>query len=119
MKLNGLGLRIAAVLALCLMLVATCFAGEAPVSAEAGDQFFHSRSLGSPYTTGIPYALWLAMMERYPEELGANWGEFRDKFGLLEDPARPAGLPPPPRRSNSPGRASCTHAQGKTPCPGS
>src|SRR5579864_6711750 len=93
MKQHKPGLRAAAVLAGYLILVATSSAGEAPVSAEAGDQLFHSRSLGSPYTTGIPYALWLAMMERYPQELGANWGEFRAKFGLLEDPARAAGLP--------------------------
>ena len=93
MKQPKPGFRVAAVLAGCLILAATSLAGEAPVSAEAGDQLFHSRALGSPYTTGIPYALWLAMMERYPQELGANWDEFRDKFGLLEDPARPAGLP--------------------------
>ncbi len=41
-------------------------AAETAVSAQAGDQFFHTRSLGAPYETGIPYALFLAMMERYP-----------------------------------------------------
>jgi len=66
---------------------------EPPVSAQAGDQFFHARALGSPYETGIPYALFLAMMDRYPKVLGANWSEFRDKYGLLEGPSRPAGLP--------------------------
>lgn len=66
---------------------------EPSVSVRAGEQFFHARSLGAPYETGIPYALFLAMMERYPQELGASWGEFREKYGLLEDPSRPAGLP--------------------------
>ncbi len=54
-----------------------------PVSVELGERYFHDRSLGSPYTTGIPYALWLAIMERYPEEFGRDWNELRDKFGLL------------------------------------
>jgi len=69
------------------------YAGEPRVSAETGDQLFHSRALGAPYATGIPYALWLAMMERYPQELGGNWNEFREKFGLIEDSSHPGGLP--------------------------
>ena len=90
---KGKRFRIASAVALFFVRGVTAYAGEPPVSAETGDQLFHSRALGSPYTTGIPYALWLAMMERYPQELGANWNEFRDKFGLIEDPSRPAGLP--------------------------
>jgi len=90
---QGKRLHIALAVALFVAVVATAYASEPPVSAETGDELFHSRSLGSPYTTGIPYALWLAMMERYPEELGGDWKEFRDKFGLIEDPSRPAGLP--------------------------
>ena len=93
MKWDKLPLRLAAAVALFFTVAATSYAGEPPVSAAAGDQFFHSRALGAPYSTGIPYALWLAMMERYPQDLGANWNEFRDKFGLIEDPARPGGLP--------------------------
>ena len=75
------------------LIAGTSHAAEAEVSAQGGGQFFHSRSLGAPYETGIPYALFLAMMERYPHQLGANWSEFRENFGLLEDPSRPAGLP--------------------------
>jgi mono/diheme cytochrome c family protein len=82
-----------AALAFTLFLARASYGAEAPVSAEAGDQFFHSRALGSPYTTGIPYALWLATMERYPKKLGANWDEFRYEYGLLADPARPRDLP--------------------------
>ena len=93
MKQNKLRWRLAAALALFFMPAATCYPSEPPVSADAGDQFFHARALGAPYTTGIPYALWLAMMERYPQELGTSWSEFREKFGLITDPSRPTGRP--------------------------
>ena len=85
--------HIAWAFALFFSLASVAYAGEPPVSAETGDQLFHSRALGAPYATGIPYALWLAMMERYPQELGANWNEFREKFGLIEDPSQPGGRP--------------------------
>jgi mono/diheme cytochrome c family protein len=64
-----------------------------PISAEAGRAYFHDRDLGSPYHTGIPYALALATMERHPELLGGNRDEFCDKFGVLFDPDKPDGLP--------------------------
>ncbi len=79
--------------ALMWLIAVNSHAAETAVSAQAGAQFFHTRSLGAPYETGIPYALFLAMMERYPQQLGANWSEFRENYGLLEDPSRPAGLP--------------------------
>jgi mono/diheme cytochrome c family protein len=90
---RGNSLHLAWVAMLIFALALSGYGGEPPVSAETGDQLFHSRALGSPYTTGIPYALWLAMMERYPQEVGANWNEFREKFGLIEDPSHPGGLP--------------------------
>jgi hypothetical protein len=82
-----------AVWALVLALTPVARAAQPGFSAATGDQLFHSRSLGSPYTSGIPYALWLAMMERYPEQLGANWEQCRERFGLLANPSRPDGLP--------------------------
>lgn len=92
MKL-GVKWHVASMVMLFFALTVSGYAGEPRVSAEMGNQLFHSRALGSPYTTGVPYALWLAMMKRYPEELGSNWKEFRDKFGLIEDPSHPEGLP--------------------------
>jgi mono/diheme cytochrome c family protein len=85
--------RLAFATSLFFTLTINVYAGEPLVSVETGDQLFHARALGSPYATGIPYALWLAMMERYPEELGSDWNEFREKFGFIEDPARQGGLP--------------------------
>src|SRR5262245_22540465 len=41
--------------------------GEPP---GTGEELFHRRGLGSPLETGIPYALALAMRDRYPEILG-------------------------------------------------
>jgi hypothetical protein len=64
-----------------------------PPSTVAGREYFHHHAIGSPYSTGIPYALWLATMERYPDDLGRNWDEFREKFGLLKEDDDPSGLP--------------------------
>lgn len=58
-----------------------------------GSVWFHERDLGSPYSTGIPYALALAVMDRYPDELGKTKAEFCDKFGVLNDPNKADGLP--------------------------
>jgi len=80
-------------LMLAFSVAAFALGTETVRSAEAGEQLFHTRSLGAPYQTGIPYALFLAMMEKYPQEMGGNWNQFREKYGLLEDPSRPAGLP--------------------------
>jgi len=77
------------------MMLPACFAWtqREPVSAVVGRAFFHERDLGSPYATGIPYALWLAAMNRYPSELGSNFNEFSEKFGIVFDDSNPSGLP--------------------------
>lgn len=62
-------------------------------SMVSGREYFYHRAIGSPYSTGIPYALWLAIMERYPDDLGRTWGEFGEKFGLLKEEDDPSGLP--------------------------
>src|SRR5260370_3511058 len=80
-------------LALTWFIAGTSQAAETGISAQAGGQFFHTRAVGASDEAGILYALFLEMMERYPQQLGANWSEFREKYGLLEDPSRPAGLP--------------------------
>jgi mono/diheme cytochrome c family protein len=64
-----------------------------PLPDCTGAEFFHTRDLGSPHFTGIPFALALAAMHRYPHELGANAEEFCEKFGVLRDPAKADGLP--------------------------
>ncbi|HEY1692926.1 MAG TPA: hypothetical protein VGG39_12235 [Polyangiaceae bacterium] len=69
---------------------------ERPISAAAGEAYFGETGLGDPYAAGLPYPVLLAMMKAYPAELGADWGEFRAKFGALaRDGAErdPASLP--------------------------
>jgi Cytochrome c len=66
---------------------------DLPMSAESGRQYFRHRDFGSPYETGIPYALALAALQRYPEELGGDKMGFCEKFGVLIDPDQPDGLP--------------------------
>lgn len=77
-----------------LIMITSCtFLQTEPVSVSAGDSYFHDRAIGSPYATGIPYALWLTIMDQYPKELGLNWGEFTEKFGLIKKDNDPRGLP--------------------------
>ncbi len=66
---------------------------DLPVSAESGRQYFRHKDFGSPYETGIPYALAVAALHRYPEELGGTKAEFCRKFGAIIDPEDPDGLP--------------------------
>lgn len=79
--------------AACMLLTGCSLIQGEPVSPESGYEYFHRRAIGSPYTTGVPYALWLAVMERYPEELGRTWTEFSEKFGLIANQNEPNGLP--------------------------
>ena len=62
--------------------------GERPISAEAGADYFLRLGGGDPYGSGMAYPLFLAMMEAFPNELGRDWTEFSDKFGLIPDPAK-------------------------------
>ena len=81
------------------LLVGSCgcaafFRGDPvpPRTAEAGAQFFHSRDFGSPFETGVPYALAVAAIERYPDQLGGNGRAFGEKFGILSRPENTNGL---------------------------
>ena len=65
-------------------------------SAEAGEAYFRVIGVGDPYGAGIPYPVFLALQSQYPEELGRDWREFADRFGVHLDPARagdPTALP--------------------------
>jgi mono/diheme cytochrome c family protein len=64
-----------------------------PDGDAGGEELFTTHDLGSPFATGIPYALALAAMQRYPEILGRDVEEFREKFGVLPDPDSPETLP--------------------------
>jgi hypothetical protein len=59
---------------------------DQPVSVEAGERYFHETGMGDPYAAGIPYPIFLAMMDRFPDELGKDFRAFNQKFGTLENP---------------------------------
>ena len=91
-EIHLLGFRSASLVVLALLGACSMINPEPP-SIVVGHEYFHHRAIGSPYSTGIPYALWLATMERYPDDLGRNWDEFREKFGLLKQDDDPGGWP--------------------------
>jgi len=69
---------------------------ERPISAEAGADYFLRTGVGDPYAAGLAYPMFLALMDAYPEELGRDWNEFSEKFGLIPDPAQKGNPHSPP-----------------------
>jgi len=69
---------------------------ERPISAEAGEEYFLRTGGGDPYAAGMAYPVFLALMEAYPGELGRDWAEFADKFGMIPDPAAKGDPHAPP-----------------------
>ena len=61
--------------------------------AALGFEYFHNRDFGSPHQTGVPIALALAAIHRYPEQLGGDGVRFAEKFGIPFRPDRPDSLP--------------------------
>ncbi len=51
-------------------------------SEEAGQAIFTRTGIGDPYRTGLPYPIFLALLELHPELLGASPGEMADRFGF-------------------------------------
>jgi hypothetical protein len=69
---------------------------ERPISAEAGEEYFLRTGGGDPYAAGMAYPVFLALMEAYPDELGRDWNEFADKFGMIPDPQAKGDAHAPP-----------------------
>lgn len=71
------------------------------ITREAGKQIFERTGIGDPYRTGIPYPIFLALLEAYPQTFGKTPQELAHKFGFLARAADPkssdadlrAGLP--------------------------
>ena len=71
------------------------------ITREAGKAIFERTGIGDPYRTGIPYPIFLALLEAYPTTFGKTPQELAQKFGFLARPADPksndadvrAGLP--------------------------
>jgi hypothetical protein len=56
---------------------------DRPISRAAGEAYFSETGLGDPYAAGLPYPVFLGLMSAYPGELGADWNDFRARFGAL------------------------------------
>jgi hypothetical protein len=69
---------------------------DRPISAEAGAAYFLHTGGGDPYAAGLAYPIFLALMEAYPKELGRDWNEFAEKFGMIPDPAKKGDPKAPP-----------------------
>lgn len=69
---------------------------DRPISVEAGAEYFLHTGGGDPYAAGLAYPIFLALMEAYPEELGRDWNELAEKFGLIPDPAAKGDPKAPP-----------------------
>ncbi len=57
---------------------------------EAGQAIFTRTGIGDPYRTGMPYPVFLALLELHPELLGANPKEMADRFGFTQRAADPS-----------------------------
>ena len=60
------------------------------ISEDAGETIFSRIGVGDPYRTGLPYPIFLAMLEMYPDVLGANVPEFAERFGFTPRAAEAA-----------------------------
>lgn len=69
---------------------------ERPISAEAGESYFLNTGGGDPYAAGMAYPVFLALMEDFSGDLGKDWAEFSDKFGMVPDPAAKGDPHAPP-----------------------
>jgi hypothetical protein len=59
-------------------------------SEEAGQDIFTKTGIGDPYRTGLPYPVFLALLELHPELLGSSPKEMADRFGFTARAADPA-----------------------------
>lgn len=51
-------------------------------SEEAGEGIFERTGIGDPYRTGLPYPIFLALLEMHPELLGGTLQALADRFGF-------------------------------------
>lgn len=56
---------------------------------EAGEKIFARSGIGDPYRTGIPYPVFLAMLQLHPELLGDSPGALGERFGFTVRVADP------------------------------
>lgn len=62
----------------------------AAASRAAGERLFVTSGLGDPYATGIPYPIYLALIEQYPAQLGGDLAGLAARFGMVARAPDPA-----------------------------
>jgi hypothetical protein len=90
------GAKTGAVLVPILIVTTACttiFRSEQQGDAARGRVTFQQGDLGAPYQTGVPYAYFIALMDRYPTVLARDWEDIRARYGLLEGAQTPKALP--------------------------
>ncbi len=60
------------------------------ISRSAGAAIFERTGIGDPYMTGIPYPVFLALLEAYPDTFGRTTAELAARFGFVARAADPA-----------------------------
>ncbi len=67
----------------------------AHVSREAGEAIFTRTGIGDPYKTGVPYPIFVALVQGYPDLFGGGGvAGLADRFGFLARPADPSSDDP-------------------------
>ena len=51
---------------------------------KEGEAIFERTGIGDPYRTGLPYPIFLALLEMHPELLGATPQALADRFGFTQ-----------------------------------
>lgn len=64
------------------------------ISRAAGEAIFTRTGIGDPYRTGIPYPIFLALLDAFPRTFGATTGELAARFGFTARAADPASDDP-------------------------
>ena len=53
------------------------------ISRDAGKAIFARTGIGDPYRTGVPYPVFLALLDAFPHTFGATPQELAHKFGFV------------------------------------
>jgi mono/diheme cytochrome c family protein len=60
------------------------------ITRDAGRAIFERTGLGDPYRTGLPYPIFLALLEGFPQVFGASTAELAARFGFIDRAPDPA-----------------------------
>lgn len=60
------------------------------ISRAAGETIFARTGIGDPYMTGLPYPVFLALLDAFPRTFGADTQQLAARFGLVGRAADPA-----------------------------